>query len=141
MPRVSPEVAPNSNQPERKSRNTTRDSIRTFLTVLKSYAELAQFPRIAAQNYDAGAKAPHKWSVHSAHYLADVELTTKRILTSPELYGQWCELVRREAGLDFTPVSAETESRIAKAVSRAYEKKHLNNIEWYFHTVKKRAVE
>jgi len=101
-----------------------------FNDVITAYRTMLDLPPIAAIAYDHEARA-RKWSPAAAHFIADVELASRRVLGSNGLLGQFKKLVEGE---EVPPVIAK---RIVNLCSRIYISRKLRPTE-YFRTTRPR---
>lgn len=102
----------------------TQQNKRYFEKVIKAYAEFREFQPVVAIDYDPLARSK---KLHPAiiHFLADVDMATKRVLKKRELFRQWELLV---AGEEIKPSIA---AEIISKCGRIYKNRGLAPLDYW----------
>jgi len=103
-----------------------RQKHKYFHKVLEAYAAIRELPPVIAINYDPEARS-QKLTADSIHYLADVELATKKALKTPELFARWKALVNEQ------PIGPELKARIVSACGEEYIRRKLTPVDYFRH--------
>ena len=90
---------------------------RYFQSVIDGYLRFIETSSVVAINYDPFVRTTKRTPIVS-HFLADVELATRRVL-SPELYGKWFDLIQEK---EVEPAIAK---RIVNVCARIYMQREL----------------
>jgi len=108
-----------------------RDLRDYFWTVVNAYQQTCELSPLVAANPDPAIR-PTKLCVDGIHYIADVELATRKALAkNPELIAQWETLVSGQN----TPNSGS----IIRRCARVYRARRLAPISYFRHVKKGRA--
>jgi hypothetical protein len=106
-----------------------RQNHKYFWKVIQGYVTTRELSPITAINYDP-ERHPLKLGLDGIHYIADVELATKKALKSPELFARWQALV------DDHLIGPEVKARIVSLCGAEYMRRELAPAD-YFKVIKK----
>jgi hypothetical protein len=134
-----------SNGNDTRNRNR-KDYESIFDRVTKTYIEVISLPDLASSRFDGQAKRTLTAGTTALDFKIDVELSNKRVLTSPELHDEWRRLVRAQiaAATSSTnptqtppPVPAEQRAltnRVIALCGRIYARKGLAKPSYFTRT-------
>jgi|SRR5215831_6482450 len=110
-----------------------RKKRRYFEQVIIGYTRACETEPLVARNYDSHART-NKRGLSSSHYIADVEIATRRVLKTKALLSAWEALV---AGDHIEPHLA---ARIIAACFRIYAARRLAPHEYFKRTLRTHAA-
>ena len=100
-----------------------------FDKVIEAYRTTRELSPVVAMTYDP-ERHPLKLGPDGIHYIADIELATKKALKTPELFARWQALV------DDQLIGPEVKARIVSLCGAEYIRRELMPSD-YFRVIKK----
>jgi hypothetical protein len=113
----------------RKQYERTKANQKYFESVIDAYREFREYSPVIAVNYDPASRSK-KLVPGVINFLADVEIATKKVLTTGTLIRQWQALIDEE------PLPVEVAGSIAHRCGRIYRAKGLAPYT-YFRVIRK----